>query len=50
MQHVWWRGEMYAGFWWGNLSERGHLKDPGIDERIILIWIFRMWEGRLGVN
>jgi hypothetical protein len=33
------RGEAYAGFWWGNLRERDHLEDPGIDGRIILRWI-----------
>jgi hypothetical protein len=27
------------GFWWGNLRERGHLGDPGVDGRIILRWI-----------
>jgi hypothetical protein len=26
--------------WWGNLRERDHLEDPGIDGRIILRWIF----------
>jgi hypothetical protein len=31
----------YAGFWWGNLRERGHLGDPGIDGTIILRCIFR---------
>jgi len=30
------RGEVYTGFWRGNLKERGHLEDPGIDGRIIL--------------
>jgi hypothetical protein len=29
------RGEVYKGFWWGNLRERGHLGDPGVDGRII---------------
>ena len=24
------------GVWWGNLRERGHLGDPGVDGRIIL--------------
>jgi hypothetical protein len=35
---------VYTGFWWGNLNERDHLEDPGIDERIILRWIFRKWD------
>jgi len=35
------RGEVYTGFWWGNLKERDHLGDPGLDGRIILSWIFR---------
>jgi hypothetical protein len=24
------------GFWWGNLRERGHRRDPGVNGRIIL--------------
>jgi hypothetical protein len=28
----------------GNLSERDHCGDPGIDGRIILGWIFRKWD------
>jgi hypothetical protein len=31
-------------FWWGNLRERSHLEDPGIDSRIILKWILRKWD------
>jgi hypothetical protein len=34
------REEVHNGFWWENLREGGHLKDPGIDGRIILKWIF----------
>jgi len=34
---------VYTGFWWGNRRERDHLGDLGIDERIILRWIFRKW-------
>ena len=37
------RGEACTGFWWGNLRERDHLGDPGVDERIILRWIFRKY-------
>jgi len=29
-------GEAYAGFCWGNLRERDHLEDPGVNGRIIL--------------
>jgi hypothetical protein len=24
---------VHRGFWWGNLREREHLGDPGVDER-----------------
>jgi len=33
--------EVYTGFWWGNLRERDHLENPGVDGKIILKWIFR---------
>jgi hypothetical protein len=29
-------GEVHTEFWWGNLWERDHFKDLGIDGRIIL--------------
>jgi hypothetical protein len=38
---------VYRKYWWGNLRERDYLGDPGIDEMIILRWIFRKWD--LGV-
>ena len=39
------RGEVYTGIWCGGLRERDHLKDPGVDGRIILRWIFMKWNG-----
>ena len=41
MLRLWGSGEAYKGFWWGNLRERDHLGDPGVDGMIILRWIFR---------
>jgi hypothetical protein len=37
------------GFGGGNLRERDHLEDPGVDVRIILRWVFRsgMWGHRI---
>jgi hypothetical protein len=37
------RGEVLQGFVCGNLREREHLGDPGLDGKIILRWIFRKW-------
>jgi hypothetical protein len=36
---------VYTGFWWGDLREGDHFEDPGLDERIILIRIFKKWDG-----
>ena len=30
------RGDVQTGFWWGNLEERDHLEDLGIDKGITL--------------
>jgi len=37
-------GGACTGFRWGNLRERDHWGDPGVDGRIILRWIFRKWD------
>ena len=38
------KGDVYTGFWWGNLRERDHMEDPGVDGWIILRWNFRKWD------
>jgi hypothetical protein len=35
------RGETCTGFWRGNMRERDHWGDPGVDGRIILKLIFK---------
>ena len=34
---------MRIGYWVGDLIERDHLEDLGVDGRITLKWIFRNW-------
>jgi hypothetical protein len=36
---------VYTGFWWGNLREREHMNDTGVDGRLILRSLFRKWVG-----
>jgi len=48
--HVWGRGEVCTGFWWGKLREIDHLEDPGVDGRIILRRIFRKWDEGHGLD
>jgi len=50
MWRVWGSGEASTGFWWGNLKESDHLGDPGVDDRIILRWIFRKWDMGYGLD
>jgi hypothetical protein len=39
-----------TGFRWGNLREREHVQDIGVDGRIILKLIFEKWNGGCGLN
>ena len=36
MWHVWVTLQVHTQFWWGDLMERDHLEDLGVDGRIIL--------------
>ena len=38
---------MHRGLRWGNLRERDHLEDLGVDGSIILEWIFKKWDGSM---
>jgi hypothetical protein len=38
---------VHTGFGWGDLTEGDHLKDLGIDGRIILKWIVEKWVVRV---
>ena len=50
MSHVWRKGEVCTRFWWVNLIERDHWGDQDVDERIMLRWSLRKWEGVVGTG
>jgi hypothetical protein len=35
---------MHVGFWWENQRERGHQEDLDVGRRVILRWIFEIWD------
>jgi hypothetical protein len=39
------RGKVRTEIYWGNLGQEDHLKDPGIDGRIILKLTLEKWDG-----
>jgi hypothetical protein len=46
---VWGKREVHTGFWWGEMREGDHLRDPGVDGRI-LKWFFKKWDGGHGLD
>jgi hypothetical protein len=38
MWHAWGRGEVFTGFWLGDLKVRDHWEDLGVGGRITLRW------------
>jgi hypothetical protein len=50
MWHVWVRGKVCTGIWWGGLSERDNWGERDMDGSIILRCIFRKWEGVVGTG
>ena len=42
--------EVHTLFCLGNLSERDHMEDPGVDGRIIVRSIFRKWNGGVWIG
>jgi hypothetical protein len=40
-----WEREVHREFWWGDLRERDHLKNLGLDGKIILKWVIKKWDG-----
>jgi hypothetical protein len=45
MWHALERGEKCTEFWWEILKEKDHLKDQGIDRRMVLEWILEILDG-----
>ena len=45
MWHMWKMGKVHKGIRWGDLTERDHLEDLGVDNRLITKWIFKKWDG-----
>jgi hypothetical protein len=41
---------VHTGFWWGEIRERDHLEDGGVDVNIILKWNFKKLKAGHGLD
>jgi hypothetical protein len=41
---------MHRRFWWGDLKDRDHLENLGVDVRIILRWMTKQWNGEASIG
>ena len=39
---------MHTEFQWGKLRERDHVQDLGVDGRVNLKWVFKLWDEGMG--
>jgi len=44
------KSEMHTSFWWGELGERDHCVEVGIDGKIILKMTFKYYGGGTGIQ
>jgi hypothetical protein len=44
MKHMWGERRGVYRVLWGNLRERDHFGDPGVDGTMTLRWTFREWD------
>jgi len=42
------RVEVYTGFWWGNMWQRDHLGEPGVEGSIIFLVLQEVGCGGIG--
>jgi hypothetical protein len=47
---VWGTEEVHTGFRWGYMMEKDHLKDLGVEGRILFKLILQKWDGEAGVG
>jgi len=50
MWHVWRTGDVKTGFWLVYVTQRDHLEDLGIDDKIILRWTFTKSDGEAWIG